>query len=145
MKVVKCQLSIRQLSSIKSPTGMMKKGTEEDKSFISNTLQGKTFSYLNVFYYTIKKQKLLLNHNVLFFTKLIKIFFSKTMLSSLTGNKLVGLLFLVHHPRILVPLLANGQSRTIPKLFHRYVLTVHYVTEWLTEDIFDNKQELISH
>ena len=53
------------------------------------------------------------------------------------NSSVIGLLMFLQLPVGLVPLLATGRSRNLPRLFERYFNTFQFVEEWIKSDPFD--------
>lgn len=56
-------------------------------------------------------------------------------------SQLIGLNLVLNFTHGLVPLLVTGNSKTISKLFVRYLSTTIHVTNWFEHDPFDKKSK----
>lgn len=56
-------------------------------------------------------------------------------------SQLYGLNLVLYHTEGLIPLLVTGNSKTICKLFTRYLSTMIHVTSWFEHDPFDPKSK----
>lgn len=61
----------------------------------------------------------------------------KLFLFRIRLGQLIGLTFLNYHSPAVVPLVMNGNTKTISQLFIRYLSTIKHINSWFESDPFD--------
>ncbi|OTF71495.1 hypothetical protein BLA29_000092 [Euroglyphus maynei] len=56
-------------------------------------------------------------------------------------SQFYGLLLVLHDPHGAIPLLCTGNSRTVSKLFRRYLSTIIRVNDWFKDDPFNTESD----